>query len=50
MVLGNTDAAVAQLRAMLAVPSAFSTGRLRADPLWAPLKKDPAFERLVNGK
>jgi TolB-like protein len=50
MVLGNTDAAVAQLRAVLAVPSAFSTGRLRADPLWAPLKADPAFERLVNGK
>jgi tetratricopeptide (TPR) repeat protein len=50
MVLGNTGAALDQLRGVLAVPSALSVGRLRGDPLWAPLKADPAFERLVNGK
>jgi eukaryotic-like serine/threonine-protein kinase len=50
MVLGNTSAALDQLRGVLAVPSYLSAGRLRADPLWAPLKADPGFERLVAGK
>jgi serine/threonine protein kinase/TolB-like protein/tetratricopeptide (TPR) repeat protein len=47
MVLGNTSVALDHLRAALAVPSYLSKGRLRADPLWAPLKRDPRFQRLV---
>ena len=50
MVLGKPAAAVDQLRAALAIPSYLSAGRLRADPLWAPLKGNAGFERLVAGK
>jgi TolB-like protein/tetratricopeptide (TPR) repeat protein/tRNA A-37 threonylcarbamoyl transferase component Bud32 len=50
MVLGKPDAAVEQLRSALAIPSYLSAGRLRADPLWAPLKGNAAFQRLVAGK
>jgi TolB-like protein/tRNA A-37 threonylcarbamoyl transferase component Bud32/Tfp pilus assembly protein PilF len=50
MVQGNTSAALDHLRTALAVPSYLSAGRLRADPLWAPLKGKPGFERLVNAK
>jgi TolB-like protein/Tfp pilus assembly protein PilF len=50
MVLGKPDAAVEQLRAALAIPSYLSAARLRADPLWAPLKGSPAFQQLVAGK
>jgi len=49
-VLGKPDSAVQQLRAVLAVPSYMSAGRLRADPFWAPLKGNPGFEQLVAGK
>ncbi len=49
-VLGDTAAALDQLEALLAVPSPVSGGRLRADPIWAPLRGNPRFERLVAGK
>jgi tetratricopeptide (TPR) repeat protein len=49
-VLGDTNAALDQLEALLAVPSPLSGARLRADPTWAPLKGNPRFERLVAGK
>jgi tetratricopeptide (TPR) repeat protein len=48
--VGKPDSAVEQLRAVLAVPSHLSAGRLRADPFWAPLRGNPGFERLVAGK
>ncbi len=50
MVLGKPDAAAEQLRAALAVPSYLSAARLRADPLWAPLKGNAAFDQLAAGK
>jgi serine/threonine-protein kinase len=50
MVLGKPDAAVDQLRAALAIPSYLSAARLRADPLWAPLKGNAAFDQLAGGK
>jgi len=49
-VLGDTSAALDQLQTLLAVPSYLSAGRLRADPVWAPLRGNPRFERLVAGK
>jgi eukaryotic-like serine/threonine-protein kinase len=48
-VLGDTSAALDQLQALLAVPSYLSAGRLRADPVWAPLRGNPRFERLAAG-
>ena len=48
--LGKPDSAVDQLRAVLAVPSYLSAGRLRADPFWAPLKGNAGFEQLVARK
>jgi TolB-like protein/Flp pilus assembly protein TadD len=48
MVLGKPAAAVDQLQAALAIPSYLSAARLRADPLWAPLKGNAAFEHLVG--
>jgi serine/threonine-protein kinase len=47
MALGNTDAALDQVEAALAVPSYLSPGRLRGDPLWASLKANPRFEQLI---
>jgi len=49
-VLGNADAAAAQLEQALVVPSYLSPARLRADPLWAPLKGNPRFQRLIAAK
>ncbi len=50
MASGQPDSAVALLRQALAVPSDISIARLKADPLWAPLRGTPAFERLVAGQ
>jgi len=49
-VVGELDAAIEQLRAVLAVPSPFSVAGLRADPTWAPLRRNPRFEQLMAGK
>jgi hypothetical protein len=48
--LGRVDAAVDQLQVVLSKPGPLSAGWLRADPLWAPLRGNPRFERLVAGK
>jgi len=48
MVLHDTTAALDQLQAALAVPSYLSAGRLRADPLWAPLRATQGFARLME--
>jgi hypothetical protein len=48
--LGRVDAAVDQLQVVLSKPGPLSPGWLRADPLWAPLRGNSRFERLVAGK
>ena len=47
---GNAEAAIDQLEKCLAVPSGMSTGLLRADPLWTPLRDNPRFRRLVHAE
>jgi len=47
MLLGNTSAALDHLQAALNEPSYVSSGRLRADPLWAPLRPDVRFHQLI---
>jgi serine/threonine-protein kinase len=46
-VLGERDAAVDQLTALLAVPSIFSGASLRIDPTFASLRTNPRFQRLT---
>ena len=49
--LGEPDAAIGILRALLEKPGALSLTRanLRAEPMWDPLREDPRFEALVEG-
>jgi serine/threonine-protein kinase len=45
---GEYDAALDQLEYLLSIPSPVSSGLLRVDPLYAPLRGNPRFERLVR--
>jgi len=45
---GEYDAALDQLEHLLSIPSPVSSGLLRVDPLYAPLRGNPRFERLVR--
>ncbi len=49
-VAGNSDEAIDALSKAVSVPSYTSRSLLRVDPLLAPLRKDPRFQRLVNEK
>ena len=45
---GEYDAALDQLEHLLSIPSPVSSGLLLVDPLYAPLRGNPRFERLVR--
>jgi len=46
---GRPDDAIGHITAALAIPSQLTPGVLRADPIWAPLRGDPRFQRLAAG-
>lgn len=46
-ILGQQDAAVRTIRALLAQPSFLTVPMLRLDPAWRPLRGHPEFDRLV---
>jgi tetratricopeptide (TPR) repeat protein len=48
--VGETDAAVKRLTYLLSIPSDLSVNLLRFDPTWAPLRGNPAFQRLIGPK
>src|SRR6476469_2006898 len=50
ILLGEQEKALDQLEPLLKIPYYLSTGWLRIDPTFAPLKENPRFERLVAGK
>ena len=45
---GEHDAALDQLEYLLSIPSLVSRGMLGIDPLYAPLRGNPRFERLAR--
>src|SRR5438874_4161136 len=45
--VGQKDLAFEQLRIASSIPGYLSYGSLRLDPLWDPLRADPAFEKIV---
>jgi tetratricopeptide (TPR) repeat protein len=47
---GKYDGAIDQIETLLSVPSQMSTGVLRADPIWDPIRTNPRFRRLAGGK
>ena len=47
---GDHDAAVAALPHLLEVPAGITVANLKFDPLWDPLRNDPRFQKLVDGK
>ena len=46
--VGEHDAAIKRLAYLLTIPSELSAPFLRADPMWAPLRGNPAFQRLLS--
>jgi serine/threonine protein kinase/tetratricopeptide (TPR) repeat protein len=47
---GKYELAIDQLETWLSVPSDLSVNSLRLDPIWNPLRSNPRFLRLVEGK
>lgn len=49
VLLNMPDSAVNELEHALSVPTPVSRAQLRADPWFAPLRRNPRFDRLVSG-
>jgi TolB-like protein/Tfp pilus assembly protein PilF len=47
---GEPQAATNRLRHLLSIPSGISIVRLKIDPVWDPIRKDPQFQQLLTMK
>jgi eukaryotic-like serine/threonine-protein kinase len=47
---GQYEAAIDQIETALSVPSLLSAGLLRVDPIWDPIRTNPRFRRLAEGR
>ena len=45
---GDLDHAFEAVEKLLSMPGYTNYGRLKFHPLWAPLRKDPRFDKLIN--
>jgi TolB-like protein/Tfp pilus assembly protein PilF len=45
---GDRDRAIETLQTLLTMPGYTNYGRLKFHPLWAPLRGDPRFDKIVN--
>jgi len=45
---GERDRAIEAVEKLLTMPGYVNYGRLKLHPLWAPLRTDPRFEKIVN--
>lgn len=50
MKCGRIEEAIDQIEILLSVPYYLSPGLLRADPIWDPIRTNPRFRRLAEGK
>ena len=48
VILGDYDRALDRLEEVLSVPAYFSSARMQADPLLAPLRDHPRFQALLE--
>jgi hypothetical protein len=46
--VGESDAALDLLDRLLAMPGGASVNLLKIDPIWAPLRKHPRFQKLME--
>jgi len=47
---GRYDDAIGVIDTLLSMPSEISPGVLRVDPIWDPIRGNPGFQRLAEGK
>ena len=45
---GRSDEAVEVIEDLMARPSVLNLGRLMADPVWDPLRRNPRFRRIIE--
>jgi serine/threonine-protein kinase len=48
VMVAEHDAALTHIESILSIPSSFSVGLLRIDPIWDPLRDHPRYKELIE--